>query len=195
MCLGGFHTDIESHGDFFAALSFGEKLHDFSLPAGQAIANSAVLPGTGFAIAKAVQHHFGNFGGEKRAMHGQSFDGVYKVAIGIGFKNVSSHPGLHYFVHQFVGQVEAQYYDFRIWEALANLSRRFKPVELRHPDIHYHNVGLPLQSHNHCFATGLGFTAHVPAFAFQQELAQTGPDDVMVVRNQYPHKSNSLKEV
>src|SRR5260370_12533766 len=153
MCLGSFHTDIEGHGHLFAALSFGKKLHNFSLPAGKAIANRTVLSGPGFAIAKTVQHHLRDFCGEKCAVHGQSFHGVYQIAIRVGFKYVSAHPGLHYFVHQFIRKVQTQYYDLRIWESLANLPSRFKSVELWHPDIHHNYVWLSLERHRPRFTT------------------------------------------
>src|SRR5438105_9601976 len=35
--FSGFHADVEDHGNLFAALSFGEELHDLSLAACQSI--------------------------------------------------------------------------------------------------------------------------------------------------------------
>ena len=42
-------------------------------------------------------------------------------------------------------------------------------------------------------ATGLRFAADFPTAAFEQQLTQTGPNDIVVVRNQYPHKAGSPK--
>src|SRR5205807_4741802 len=126
--FSGLHADIEDHRNLFAALSFGKELHDLSLTACQSISGNAVLPYFGLPVAKTVQHHFGNFRSKKCAVHSERFHGIYQIAVCIRFQYITAHTGLHYFIDQFIGEMQAKYDDFSIWQAFSNLAGGFETI-------------------------------------------------------------------
>src|ERR1700689_5332231 len=92
--LRGFYAQIESHGDFLAAFSFGEKLNDFALPWSQADrARSGVLR-TRIALQKAVQYHLRNPRREERLVAAQRIHCSDEVPPSVRFQNVSSGAGV-----------------------------------------------------------------------------------------------------
>jgi hypothetical protein len=97
MGFGCLDAYVESDSHFLARFAFGKKLDDFALAPGQATASVAVRLARSVA-AEAVHHHFGNLGGEKRAMQTDGFDGAHQIAITVGLQNVAANPRVDDFV-------------------------------------------------------------------------------------------------
>src|SRR6266852_2717846 len=103
--------------------------------------------------------------------------------MGVRLQNVSADSGLHNFIYKFIGKMQAEDYNFRVWKPFANLPRCLQTVQLRHADIHHHYFWFCLQCQCDSFAASLRFATDFPNAAFEQKLAQPRSNDIMVVRN------------
>jgi hypothetical protein len=188
MGLRGLHADIQHHRNFLAALTLREKLHDFPLPARQAIPDAAFLSPSGLPVAESIQHHFGNFCREEGAVRSQGLYRRHQVAGGIRFEDISANASLHNLINELIGKVKAEDDNFCVGQGLANLPGGFETVQLGHPDVHHDDVWLGLKRQGDRFPASLCLATYFPAAAFEQELPQPGSDDVMIIRNQNPHR-------
>ena len=92
-------------------------------------------------------------------------DGNEQIAICIRFHNISSRASIDDFSHQLIGIMQGEDHDFGFGRLFPYLPCRFKPVQIRHADIHHHDVGLMLFCECNGFASSGSFGAHHPSRA------------------------------
>src|SRR5580658_10744572 len=94
MCLRRLHAQIERHGYFLAALSFGQQLYDLALAWRQALAMRGRFLRALIALQKPVQDHLRNARGKKRFVPPERFDSRHKIAPRIYLQNISARAGI-----------------------------------------------------------------------------------------------------
>jgi hypothetical protein len=181
--LSGFDTDAEGDGDLFATLTFGKELNNFAFARCEAIAEYGLMIGNGVLFAEAIQQHVCGARGEEGTMIRKSFDSSHEIAIGIGLHDVRAHTCLDDVADELIGKMKRENKNFGSGELFADAPGGLKTVQLRHTDVHDHDVRLKLLGHRDGLSTSLGLCTNIPAGMGSEELLQSPPDDVVIVRD------------
>src|SRR6266403_737672 len=119
MGLRRFHTDSQEAGNFLIALTFGEKLKDFTLPRSQSASRRRVERAV---RACWVADGLRQTGRQVRFVAAKSVNSSHQVTIRIVLQDISVSPCSQNLLDEQFGVVHGQNEDFRLWREFTNLA-------------------------------------------------------------------------
>src|SRR5882672_3602028 len=143
-----------------------------------------VLPLT--VSSNSAQNHITGAGSKKRFVIRECLHRRDEIALGIALHDESARPGLDNFPNQAIGVIEGYDQHFRAREFLADSFCGFYAVQLRHVDIQDDNVRLELLCLRNRLPAVTSLRANFPAFARAEQLSNSEPHQVVIVRYQNP---------
>src|SRR5262245_4008007 len=158
MCLDSAGADVEFNGNLLVASSFRQQL-DY-LPFAGSETRVRFINKVTIEILR--QDRIRHVRGEEWLVLEQHFDGGNQMLIGIGFEDISPRACFEYLTHYLVRLVHRKDQHLRAWMCLNDLTCSFQPVQHRHADIDYGDVGPKLRNHLEGFSSIACFCTNFP---------------------------------
>src|SRR5215470_4077116 len=184
--LDSLYADGENGGNLFIASRLGQELYDFTLARRQD--SRVAIAGRELAEPEETfQHALRDFGGKERLVPGHGFDGSQELRGHVGLQHVSARPRGEKIADKFLALIHGknQYFCFRNF--LADLSRGFHTVELRHAEVENCEIRLEFHGQGDSFAAVLGLSADLPIRSCCQQSDQAAADHFVIVSQQDPN--------
>jgi len=140
-----------------------------------------VLGVIGHALDVPFEYHFGDFGREEGFVGADGVDGGDEIAHGVSFEDVAERARVEHFLNYFGRVMDGENEDFGARAAINKLAGRVEPIEHRHADVEQSYVGVQEGNFLDGFFAVACFANHSPTKLRLKEIAQTEPDNFVIV--------------
>ena len=196
MVLHRVLRDEELLGDVAVVHAAGDELEYLHLPVGQLGCGDVLHP-----LFLDVPLGQGRELGKELARHGrvdQRLAAVYRpdrlghLVQRYVLQQITAGSGPDRLEEVFFLVADGQHHDLRARCDLLGRPARFDAADLRHPDVHQHDIGQRLAGYRNRFLAVAGLPDQVDVVLFIQDHLQAAPEKRVVVRDQHPDRLRAL---
>jgi hypothetical protein len=138
------------------------------------------------AFDVALDDELGHFGSEKSFAAADGIDSGDEIVHRVAFQDVTERAGIEHLANDFGGVMHGKDEDFGATAAIENLPRGIQSIEARHADVQQGDIGIEQQHSLDGFLAIAGFAHDGPAKLRLKKIAQTEPNNFMVVSEEQP---------